>query len=63
MNKYCLNISVETMFINTEKNKTNEPDNLVLNLSQRLGLRSLNEHVDLLNLSIYCTWKNYKKTV
>ena len=63
MNKYCLNISVETIFINTEKNKTNEPDNLVLNLSQRLGLRSLNEHVDLLNLSIYCTWKNYKKTV
>ena len=63
MNKYCLNISVETMFINTEKNETNEPDNLVLNLSQRLGLRSLNEHVDLLNLSIYCTWKNYKKTV
>ena len=51
------------MFINTEKNKTNEPDNLVLNLSQRLGLRNLNEHVDLLNLSIYCTWKNYKKTV
>ena len=30
---------------------------IVLTLSQRLGLRSLNKHVALQNLSIYYTWK------
>ena len=32
---------MKTIFMNTENNKTNEPHKFALNLSQRLGLRSL----------------------
>ena len=44
-----------TIFMNTENSKTNEPHEFVLNLSQRLGLRSLNKYSALQNLSIYYT--------
>ena len=33
----------------------------VLNLSQRLDLKSLNKYVSHQNLSIYYTWKNVRK--
>ena len=52
MNNHCQNISLKT---NTHT--------FVLNLSQRLDLRSLNKHVAFHNLSIYYTWKNSIKTV
>ena len=52
---------METMFMNTESSKTNEPHKFFLSLSQRLGLRSSNKHGDLQNLSIYYTWKNIRK--
>ena len=48
---------METIIMNMENSKTNEPQKLVLNLSQRLDLRSSNKHVALQNLSIYYTWK------
>ena len=40
---------MERIFRNTENNKTNEPNKFVLNLSQKLDLRSLNKHVTLQN--------------
>ena len=52
---------METIFMNTENCKTNEPQKFVLNLSQRLDLRSSNKHVALQNLSIYYTWKNIRQ--
>ena len=52
---------METIFMNTENSKTNEPFKFSLNLSQRLDLRSSNKHVALQNLSLYI--KKYKKTV
>ena len=52
---------METIFINTKNSKTNGPHIFVLNLSQRLDLRSSNKHVALQNLSIYYTWKNIRK--
>ena len=58
---YCLNISIKTIFVNTENSKTNEPYKFVLKLTQRLDLGSLNEHVSLQNLSIYYTWKNIRQ--
>ena len=36
---------MEAIFQNTENSKTNEPHKFVLNLSQRLDLRSSNKHV------------------
>ena len=46
---YYLNISMKTIFMNMERSKTNEPHKLVLNLTQRLDLKSLNKHVTLQN--------------
>ena len=36
---------MEKLFMNTENSNANEPDNFVLNLSQRLDLRILNKHI------------------
>ena len=52
---------METIFVNTENDKMNEPHKFVVNLSQRLYLKRLNRHVALQNLSIYHTWKNIRK--
>ena len=52
---------MEAISMNTENCKTNEPYNFVLNLSQRLDLRSSDKHVALQNVSIYYTWKNITK--
>ena len=48
-------------FMNTENSKTSDPHKFVLNLSQRLDLRSSNKHITLQNLSIYYTWKNIRR--
>ena len=58
---YCPNISMETIFINTENSKLSKLHKFVLNLSQKLDLRSSNKHVARQNLSIYCTWKNVRQ--
>ena len=52
---------METIFINMENNKTNETHKFVLNLSQRIDLRSSNKYVTIQNLCIYYTWKNIRK--
>ena len=52
---------METIFMNMENSETNEPHKIVLNLSQRLDLRSSNKNVALQNLSVYYTWKNIRK--
>ena len=44
-----------------KQKKTNEPHKFALNLLQRLDLKSLDKHVALQKLSIYCTWKNIRK--
>ena len=44
-----------TILMNTGKSKTNRSHNFVLNLSQRLDLRSSNMHVGVQNLCIYYT--------
>ena len=40
--------------------KTNKSHKFVLNLPQRLDLRSSNKYVALQSLPIYCTWKNIR---
>ena len=54
---------METIFMNTENSNTNEPQKSVLNLSQRLDLRSSDKHVTLQNVSIYYTWKNIRSSM
>ena len=46
---------METILMNTENSKTNEPHKFVLCLPQRLDLRSTNKHFAYKNLSIYYT--------
>ena len=60
IDNYCANISLETIFMNNEDSKTNEPRKFVLNLSQRLDLRSSNKHVAPQNLFIYYSWKDIR---
>ena len=52
---------METIFMNTENSKTNEPHKFIFILFQRLDLNSLNKNVTLQNLSIYYTRKNIRQ--
>ena len=47
--------------MNMKNRKSDEAHYLILNLSQRLDLRSSDKHVALQNAPIYYTWKNITK--
>ena len=51
---------METIFINTENSKANEPEKFKLTLADKLSLKDSNKNMALANLSIYYTWKNIK---
>ena len=48
--------------MNSENSKTSEPHRLLLNLTDKIGLKRSDKYVALLNLSIYYIWKNIKKS-
>ena len=52
---------MKAILMNSENSKTNEPHKFVLNLSQRLDLKSSNKHIALQNWSIYYTWKSTRQ--
>ena len=51
---------METIFINTENNKTNEPQRFKLNLTDKCNLKNINKNTALANLSIYYTRRKIK---
>ena len=51
---------METIFINTENGKTNDPHRFKLDLTDKINLKTPNKNMALANLSIYYTWKNIK---
>ena len=51
---------METIFINTENSKTNEPHRFKLNLTDKLNLKNPKKNIALAKLSIYYTWENIK---
>ena len=51
---------METVFMNTENSKTNEPHKFRLILADKLNLKDPKKNMALVNLSIYYTWKNIK---
>ena len=53
---------MDTIFMNSENNKTSEYHVLVLKLTNKLDLRRGQKTVVLSNLSIYYTWKNIKSS-
>ena len=57
MKKFC---RVDTIFMNSENNKTPEPCRLLLSLSDEMEVRRSDQYVFLSNLNISYTWKNIK---
>ena len=53
---------MNTIFMNSKKSKTSDPRTLLLNLADKIDLRREDKYIALLNLSIYYTWKNIKKS-
>ena len=51
---------METIFMNTENSKTNEPHRFKLDLTDKRNLKNPNKNMALANLSIYYTWKRIK---
>ena len=51
---------MDTIFMTSENSKTSEYHVLVLQLTDKLDLRSGQKTVALLNLSIYYTWKEFE---
>ena len=51
---------METIFMNTENSKTNEPHRFKLDLADKLNLKNRKKNIALVNLSIYYDWKNIK---
>ena len=53
-------LKMETIFMNIENSKTNEPRRFRLTLADKLYLKDPSKNMALANLSIYYTWKNIK---
>ena len=51
---------METVFMNTENSKINEPHKYRLTLADKSNLKDPNKNMKLANLSTYYTWKNIK---
>ena len=49
--------------MNSENSKTSDPRGLLCNLTHKIGLRRKYKYISLSNLSIYYTWKKYKKVI
>ena len=52
---------METIFMNTENSKANEYNKFIDQFTDKLNLKTPNnKNIGLVNLSIYCIWKNIK---
>ena len=53
---------MDTIFVNSKYGKTSDLHRLLLNLSDKIGLKRRDKYYALSNLRIYFTWKNIKKS-
>ena len=53
---------MNTIFMNSENNKTYHLLRLLLNLTDKIDVRRKDRYIALSNLSIYFIWKNIKKS-
>ena len=52
---------METIFMNTENNKTNESNEFIYQFADKMNVKTPNnKNIGLVNLRFYCTWKNIK---
>ena len=54
---------MDTILMNSENSKTPNPHRLVLNLADRINLKTSDKCIALSNLSIYYTWKSIKRHI
>ena len=54
---------MNTIFMNSENSKTSDPYRLLLNLTDKIYLRRKDKYIALSNLSMYYTWKIYKRHI
>ena len=52
---------MDTIFMNSENNKTSDPHRTLLNLADKINLMRSDKYVALSNLIIYYTWKREKE--
>ena len=50
-----------TIFKNYENSKTSDPHRLLLNLPDKINLKSSDKYAALSNINMYCSWKSIKK--
>ena len=53
---------MDTIFMNCKNSETSEVLRLLLNLADKMNLKRSDKYVVLLNLSMYYTWKKFKKS-
>ena len=53
---------MNTICMNFKNSKTYDPHRLLLNLPDKIYLRTKDKYIALSNLSIYYTWQNTKKS-
>ena len=51
---------MERIFMNNENTKTNESNKFIYYFTDKLNLKNPNKKISLVNLSIFCTWRNIK---
>ena len=51
---------METVFTNTENSKTDKFNKFIYEFTDKRNLKKPSKNIVLVNLSIYCTWKNIK---
>ena len=54
---------MNTIFTNSKNSKMSDPHKLLLNFTDKIGLRRNDKYIALSNLSLYYTWKNKKKAI
>ena len=53
---------MDIIFMNSKNSGTSDAHRLLLDLTDKINLKKLDNYVALSNLSIYYTWKNIKKS-
>ena len=53
---------MDTIFVNSKSNKISSPHRVLFNRANKINLRRGKKSIPLSFLSIYCIWKNIKKS-
>ena len=63
INSVQLKYKMDAIFINSENNKISHPHRILLNLTDKVSIKSSENNVALSNLSICYTWQKKQKEI